>query len=72
MPSSVQKPGTSTDEMMSSRYSVGIDDQISRKRWKMRSIQPAEIALHRARGDADDGRDDGERAGRTAREMRKP
>ena len=40
MPSSVQKPGTSTDEMMSSTKSDGIDDQISRKRWKMRSTRP--------------------------------
>ena len=40
MPSSTKKPGTSTDEMMSKRYSSGTDVQISMKRWNSRSIQP--------------------------------
>src|SRR5262249_38146241 len=40
MPSRTKKPGTSTDEMISSRYSEGTDVQISIRRWKMRSVQP--------------------------------
>ncbi len=40
MPSSTKKPGTSTDEMISSRYSDGIEVQISMKRWNSRSTQP--------------------------------
>src|SRR5262249_28907444 len=40
MPSSTKKPGTSTEEMMSKRYSEGMDVQISMKRWNKRSVQP--------------------------------
>src|SRR5258706_14205425 len=40
MPSSTKKPGTSTDEMISSRYSDGIEVQISMKRWNSKSTQP--------------------------------
>src|SRR6185437_5420258 len=40
MPSSTKKPGTSTEEMMSSRYSEGIEVQISMKRWNSRSVHP--------------------------------
>src|SRR5579885_1708053 len=40
MPSSTKKPGTSTEEMISSRYSDGIEVQISMKRWNSRSVQP--------------------------------
>src|SRR3954465_7922521 len=37
MPSSTKKPGTNTDDNISSRYSEGIELQISIKRWKPRS-----------------------------------
>src|SRR4051794_32026917 len=37
MPSRMKKPGGSTAEMISSRYSEGIAFQISMKRWKPRS-----------------------------------
>src|SRR6202158_349516 len=40
MPSRTKKPGTSTDERISSRYSEGIAVQTSMNRWKPRSIQP--------------------------------
>src|SRR5947199_1835907 len=40
MPSSTKKPGTSTDDNISSKYSEGIELQISIKRWNPRSIQP--------------------------------
>src|SRR5882762_9580533 len=40
MPSNTKKPGTSTDEMISSKYSDGIDVHISMKRWNRRSTQP--------------------------------
>src|SRR3954447_25560222 len=40
IPSSTKKPGTSTEEIMSSRYSDGIEVQISIKRWNNRSVQP--------------------------------
>ena len=40
MPSSTKKPGTSTEEMISSRYSEGIEVQISMKRWNSKSVQP--------------------------------
>src|SRR6266853_1021212 len=40
MPSRMKKPGGSTDEMISRRYSEGIAVQTSMKRWKPRSIQP--------------------------------
>src|SRR3954454_7780594 len=40
IPSSTKKPGTSTEDNISSRYSDGIELQISIKRWKPRSTQP--------------------------------
>src|ERR1700738_1928415 len=40
MPSRTKKPGTSTDDRISSRYSDGIAVQTSMNRWKPRSIQP--------------------------------
>src|SRR6202163_2476228 len=40
MPSRTQKPGTSTDDRISNRYSEGIAVQTSMNRWKPRSIQP--------------------------------
>src|ERR1700686_448306 len=40
MPSRMKKPGGSTDEMISRRYSDGMAVQTSIKRWKPRSIQP--------------------------------
>src|SRR6185437_3010684 len=40
MPSSTKNPGTSTEEMISSRYSEGIEVQISMKRWNSRSVHP--------------------------------
>src|SRR5579863_7827476 len=40
MPSSTKKPGTSTEDRISSRYSEGIAVQTSIRRWKVRSIQP--------------------------------
>src|SRR5262249_49759507 len=40
IPSSTKNPGTSTDEMMSSRESRGMEVQISMKRWNKRSVQP--------------------------------
>src|SRR3954469_10247822 len=40
IPSSTKKPGTSTEDNISSRYSEGIELQISIKRWKPRSTQP--------------------------------
>src|SRR3981189_3580645 len=40
MPSRTKKPGTSTDERISSRYSEGIALQTSMKRWNPRSTQP--------------------------------
>src|SRR3954463_8910083 len=40
MPSSTKKPGTSTDDNISSKYSEGIELQISIKRWNPRSTQP--------------------------------
>src|SRR5258708_2491336 len=40
IPSRTKKPGTSTDDRISSRYSEGIAFQTSMKRWKPRSIQP--------------------------------
>src|SRR6185312_8587883 len=40
IPSSTKNPGTSTEEMISSRYSEGIAVQTSIRRWKVRSIQP--------------------------------
>src|SRR5580698_2867689 len=40
MPSRTKKPGTSTEDRISSRYSDGIELQISMKRWKPRSTQP--------------------------------
>src|SRR6202048_2081483 len=40
MPSRTKKPGTSTDDRISSRYSEGMAVQTSMKRWKPRSIQP--------------------------------
>src|SRR6185369_12572693 len=38
IPSKVKNPGTSTEEMMSSRYSSGSEVQISMKRWNNRSV----------------------------------
>src|SRR5712664_21659 len=40
MPSSTKKPGTSTDDRISNRYSEGIALQTSINRWNPRSIQP--------------------------------
>ena len=40
MPSSVQNPGTNSDDSMSSTKSSGIEFQISRMRWKIRSVLP--------------------------------
>src|SRR5205085_1381226 len=40
MPSSTKKPGASTEETISRRYSDGIEVQISMKRWNRRSTQP--------------------------------
>src|SRR6202521_5521962 len=40
MPSRTKKPGTSTEERISKRYSEGIAVHTSMKRWKPRSIQP--------------------------------
>src|SRR5713226_9100617 len=40
MPSRMKKPGGSTADMISKRYSEGIAVQTSMKRWKPRSIQP--------------------------------
>src|SRR6202049_659515 len=40
IPSSTKNPGTSTEEMMRSRYSSGTEVQISMKRWNRRSVQP--------------------------------
>src|SRR5437764_12942141 len=40
MPSSTKKPGTSTDDRISSRYSEGMALQTSMKRWNPRSTQP--------------------------------
>src|SRR3954468_4953406 len=40
IPSSTKNPGTSTEENISSRYSEGIEIQISMNRWKPRSPQP--------------------------------
>src|SRR6266404_3690627 len=40
MPSRTKKPGTSTDDRISKRYSEGIAVQTSMNRWKARSIQP--------------------------------
>src|SRR3954469_16275642 len=40
MPSRTKNPGTSTEDSISSRYSDGIELQISIKRWKPRSTQP--------------------------------
>src|SRR6476620_2031918 len=40
MPSRTKKPGTSTDDNISSRYSEGMAVQTSITRWKIRSIQP--------------------------------
>src|SRR4029453_10534573 len=42
IPSSTKKPGTSTDEIISSRYRDGIAVQISMKRWNRRWTQPPE------------------------------
>ena len=40
MPSSVQKPGTKSDDRISSTKSSGIEFQISSRRWKIRSVLP--------------------------------
>src|SRR6202047_2537565 len=40
MPSRTKKPGTSTDDRISSRYSEGMALQTSINRWDARSIQP--------------------------------
>src|SRR3954470_20506744 len=40
MPSSTKKPGTSTEDNISSKYKDGIELQISIKRWNPRSTQP--------------------------------
>src|SRR3954462_9052755 len=40
MPSSTKKPGTSTEDKISSRYKLGIELHISIKRWNPRSTQP--------------------------------
>ena len=40
IPSRTKKPGTSTDDRISSRYSEGMAVQTSISRWKVRSIQP--------------------------------
>src|SRR6266849_6310761 len=40
MPSRTKKPGTSTDDRISSRYSEGIAVQTSMNRWNPKSIQP--------------------------------
>src|SRR5215217_5376913 len=40
IPSNTKKPGTSTDERISSRYNEGIALQTSISRWNERSIQP--------------------------------
>src|SRR6267154_4096459 len=40
MPSRTKKPGTSTDDRISSRYSEGMALQTSMKRWNPRSTQP--------------------------------
>src|ERR1700754_3756943 len=40
MPSNTKKPGTSTEDRISNRYSEGIAVQTSISRWKVKSIQP--------------------------------
>src|SRR6195256_3443023 len=40
MPSRMKKPGTSTDDRISRRYSEGMALQTSMKRWNPKSIQP--------------------------------
>src|SRR3977135_492786 len=40
IPSRTKKPGTSTDDRISSRYSDGMALQTSMKRWNPKSIQP--------------------------------
>src|ERR1700704_1740828 len=58
MPSRTKNPGTSTDDNINSRYSEGIELQISIKRWNAEMVQPAKIPPPPPRRDADHRRND--------------